>query len=296
MKILKNNVKELVIWMFYLIVIIYIPLEDVTLYIYVVGLIALRILSNTHKLFGRVDVYSEKLKKYVYYLRMLYFISFAVMGIFCKQKKVDHPICYISTLIFILTGIGIVICEVLYLIQRKLENNEAKKRLKEQIEFEEKYDKIIFLGVIYLLSNIKDTALIRKLAYIISNNRIGSYNSHFVNIQDMLKRLKKENYIIEETINMNRGNASILCYSINKLFDNFEINFRLTPEMIYKLDNEKIVNRRKESISTITNDINVINNYLEEFNYKIVVFENDSIHYFVLLNEQQIGKLDELSE
>ncbi len=112
----------------------------------------------------------------------------------------------------------------------------------------------------------------------------------------MLKRLKKENYIIEETINMNRGNASILCYSINKLFDNFEINFRLTPEMIYKLDNEKIVNRRKESISTITNDINVINNYLEEFNYKIVVFENDSIHYFVLLNEQQIGKLDELSE
>lgn len=290
MKILKNNIKELVIWIVYLIEIIFAPLEGESIYIYVIGLIAIRILSNTHKIFIKPKSYSEKMKKEQYYLRILYFVSFALMGIFIKEKRTDNIIFNISGYVFVLTGLFIVIYEVLYLIQRKLENKELEK----QKQFEKKYDKIIFEGDVYIVTNLQNTTLIRRLAYIISNNTIGSYDSNFSNIDEMLKKMKEENYIIEETINMKRGNASSLCYGTNKLLKNSKVDFEITPEMIYKLDNEKITNRRKESMSTIVNDTNVINEYLKEINYKIVVFANYPKCYFILLNEQQIWKLNEL--
>lgn len=166
MKVLKNNIREILIWIVYLIGVIFIPLEGTSIYIYVIGLIAIRTLSNTHKLFAKVNSYSEK--------------------------------------------------------------------------------------------------------------------------------LKKENYIIEQTTNMYRGNASLLCYSINKLLDEFQVDLKITPEMIYQFDDEKIENRRKESLDTIINDTNIINKYLKEFKYKIVVFENYQTYYFALLNEEQISKLNEL--
>lgn len=296
MKLLKNNIIEFVIWIAYLVGIIFIPLGRFFIYIYTIGLIIIRILTNTHKIFYQSNVYSENLKKAEYYLRTIYFSSFALMGTLIQDNKSNSTICYICANIFLLTGICIVICELLYLLQRKLENNESKKILEEQTKFEEKYDKIIFLGDVYTVTNLKDRALIRKLAYIISNFGIGSYDSDFDSIQDMIKILKKENYIIEETINMDRGNVDILCYSMNKLLENSKIDLKIIPEMIYKLDSEKIVNRRKESITTIVNDINVINSYLKDFNCRVIVFENEAIYYFALLNEEQICNLNELCD
>lgn len=289
MKILKNNVKEIGIWIAYFIGIIFIENSfDYT--IYVVGLIAIRILTNTHKLFNSAVAYSEKIKKVEYYLRMVYFISFTVMGFFSKANKTDNPIGTLCATIFIFTGIFIVICEVRYLIQRIYEN----KTLEKQVKFENKYGKNIFNGNLYIVTYIGEMDLIKKLAYIISNRRIESYNSNFVDMEDMMETLKKENYIIEETISMTRGNVDVLCQSVNKLLDNLKVNFKITPEMIYKTDNEKIVNRRKESMSTIINDINIINDYLKDFNYEIAIFDNYAIHYFALLDEKQKVELSEL--
>ncbi len=289
MKILKNNIKEFGIWIAYFIGILFIEKPSIFL-IYTVTLIAIRLISNTHKLFNSTVADSEKIKKDQNYLRLAYFISFAIIGIFIKANKSDNPICFICGVVFILTGLFIVIFEVIYLIQRKIEN----KVLEKQIKFEQKYDQGIFNGVLYIVTNIDDFALIRKLAYIISNYRIGSYNSYFIDIQDMMERLKKENYIIEEDISMERGNVDILCYRVNKLLDNFNIDFKITPEMIYKTDNEKVVNCRRESMSTIINDVNIINNYLKDFNYEIVVFMNDEKLYFALLHEKQKCEIEEL--
>lgn len=294
MKVLKNNIKEILIWIVYLIGVIFIPLEGTSIYIYVIGLVAVRILSNTHKLFVKVSDYSEKLKRNQYYLRMICFISFAILGICIKENTTDDPVGRIATTVFVLTGISIIICEVLYFIQKKIENREVKKIEKEKMKSEEKYGKFIFDGYVYTVTNLDDPAMIRKLAYIISNYGIGSHESYFANTQEMLEKLKKENYIIEQTPNMYRGNASLLCYSINKLLDKFQIDFKITPEMIYQFDDEKIENCRKESLNTIINDTNVINEYLQEFKYKIVVLEDYQTDYFALLNEEQIGKLNEL--
>lgn len=294
MKVLKNNIREILIWIVYLIGVIFIPLEGTSIYIYVIGLIAIRTLSNTHKLFAKVNSYSEKLKKNQYYLRMICFISFAILGIRVKEDKTDDLLSEITATVFVLTGISIIICELLYFIQKKIENKESKKIEEEKIKMEEKYGKFIFDGYVYTVTNLEDRAMIRKLAYIISNYRIGSHESYFDNTQEMLEKLKKENYIIEQTTNMYRGNASLLCYSINTLLDEFQVDLKITPEMIYQFDDEKIENRRKESLDTIINDTNIINKYLKEFKYKIVVFENYQTYYFALLNEEQISKLNEL--
>lgn len=294
MKVLKNNIREILIWIVYLIGVIFIPLEGTSIYIYVIGLIAIRTLSNTHKLFAKVNSYSEKLKKNQYYLRMICFISFAILGICVKEEKTDDLLSEIAATVFVLTGISIIICELLYFIQKKIENKESKKIEEEKIKMEEKYGKFIFDGYVYTVTNLEDRAMIRKLAYIISNYRIGSHESYFDNTQEMLEKLKKENYIIEQTTNMYRGNASLLCYSINTLLDEFQVDLKITPEMIYQFDDEKIENRRKESLDTIINDTNIINKYLKEFKYKIVVFENYQTYYFALLNEEQISKLNEL--
>ncbi len=294
MKILKNNVKEILIWIAYLIGIIFFPLEGTSLYIYVIGLIAIRILSNTHKLFAKVNCDSEKLKRSQYNVRMICFISFAILGICIKENKTDDIVCNITTIVFILSGISIAICEALYFIQKKIENRESKKVEKEKTEFEEKYGEFIFDGYVYTVTNLEDNAIIRKMAYIISNYRLGSHESYFHNIHEMLEKLKKDSYIIKQTNNMYRGNASLLCYSINKLLEKFQIDFKIMPEMIYRFDDEKIKKRRKESLDTIINDTNVINEYLKEFKYRIVVFEDYQTYYFALLNEEQIDKLNEL--
>lgn len=291
MRILKNNVKELVIWILYIIGIIFIPLEQSSLYIYVIGLIVLRILGNTHKLFGQVNFYSKQIKKYEYNFRMVAFVSVAILGILSKEDKTDSLMFDIATITLFFTVIFIFIWELTYLLQKILEEKEKKAQQK----FQNQYDKIIFESDIYILTYITDLALIRKLAYIITDFGIGSERSNFNNLENMIKELKIENYIFEETINMNRGNANILCHKINKLLEFHKINFIITPEMIYKLDNEKIANRRKESISTVVNDINIINNYLEEFNYRVVVLEYYQIHYFALLKEERIWTLNELS-
>ena len=127
MKVLKNNIREILIWIVYLIGVIFIPLEGTSIYIYVIGLIAIRTLSNTHKLFAKVNSYSEKLKKNQYYLRMICFISFAILGIRVKEDKTDDLLSEIAATVFVLTGISIIICELLYFIQKKIENKESKK-------------------------------------------------------------------------------------------------------------------------------------------------------------------------
>ena len=292
MKVLKNNITEILIWIFYLIGVVL--LEGIAIYIYVIGLIALRILSNTHKLFAEVNSYPEKLKRNQYYLRMICFISFAIVVICVKENKTNNLVSNVVGTVFVLAGISIVICEVLYFIQKKIENKELKKLEKETIESEEKYGKFTFDGYVYTVTNLDDTAIIRKLAYIISNYRIGSHESYFANTHEMLEKLKQENYIIEQTANMYRGNASFLCYSINKLLDKFQIDFKISPEMIYQFDDEKIENRRKESLDTIINDTNAINEYLKEFKHKIVVLENYQAYYFALLSEEQVNKINEL--
>ncbi len=120
MKMLKNNIKEIGIWIAYFIGILFI--EKPTIYlVYTVALIAIRLISNTHKLFNSTVLDSEKIKKGQYYLRIACFISFAIIGIFIKTNKSDNPICSICAVVFILTGLAIVIFEVLYLIQKKLE-------------------------------------------------------------------------------------------------------------------------------------------------------------------------------
>ncbi len=86
MKILKNNIKEFGIWIAYFIGILFIEKPSIFL-IYTVVLIAIRLISNTHKLFNSTVADSEKIKKGQNYLRLAYFISFAIIGIFIKAKN-----------------------------------------------------------------------------------------------------------------------------------------------------------------------------------------------------------------
>ena len=93
---------------------------------------------------------------------------------------------------------------------------------------------------------------------------------------------------------MYRGNANILCYNVNKLLDNVGIKLKITPDMIYIKDSEKIANRRLESIDTIVNDLNIINDYLNEYSYELVYINYNELGLLALLNSNQIARIEEL--
>ena len=64
--------------------------------------------------------------------------------------------------------------------------------------------------------------------------------------------------------------------------------------MIYAKDTEKIANRRLESIDTIVNDLNIINDYLNDYNYELVYMNYNELGLLALLNNSQIAGIEEL--
>ena len=64
--------------------------------------------------------------------------------------------------------------------------------------------------------------------------------------------------------------------------------------MIYIKDSEKIANRRLESIDTIVNDLNIINDYLNEYSYELVYINYNELGLLALLNSNQIARIEEL--
>lgn len=65
MKLIKNNIKELLIWILYIIAIIFIPLEA-NINIFVIGVIILRLLCTTEKIFKMPIYFSHKIQKDIY--------------------------------------------------------------------------------------------------------------------------------------------------------------------------------------------------------------------------------------
>lgn len=289
MKIIKNNIKELLIWILYIIAIIFIPLAE-NIHIFVVGVIILRLLCTTDKLFKMPIYFSNKMQKDIYILRTVCFISFSIMGLYIQKNLTDSIVTKISATIFVLSVIFIPILEILYLFQRKAEKNYFNKMKQKENEYKEKYDIIEFTGKSFNLSFIHEENEIRKFAYIITNYAIENCS----NMYDLIKQLKENKYLTELNINMFRGNANALCHSVNKLLDSVGINLSITPNMIYIKDSEKIANRRLESIDTIVNDLNTINDYLNEYNYQLVYMNYNEFGLLALLNSNQIARLEEL--
>lgn len=62
MKLIKNNIKELLIWILYIIAIIFIPLEA-NINIFVIGVIILRLLCTTEKYSKCQFTFHTKYKK-----------------------------------------------------------------------------------------------------------------------------------------------------------------------------------------------------------------------------------------
>ena len=177
-----------------------------------------------------------------------------------------------------------------YVFQRKAEKNYSNKMKQKENEYKEKYDIIKFTGKSFNLSYISQENEIRKLAYIITNSALENCS----NMYDLITQLKENNYLSELNINMYRGNANILCYNVNKLLDNVGIKLKITPDMIYIKDSEKIANRRLESIDTIVNDLNIINDYLNEYSYELVYINYNELGLLALLNSNQIARIEEL--
>lgn len=289
MKLIKNNIKELLIWILYIIAIIFIPLEK-NMNIFVIGVIILRLLCTTEKLFKMPIYFSHQIQKDIYILRTVCFISFSIMGLYIQKNLTDSIITKISATIFVLSVIFIPILEMFYVFQRKAEKNYSNKMKQKENEYKEKYDIIKFTGKSFNLSYISQENEIRKLAYIITNSALENCS----NMYDLITQLKENNYLSELNINMYRGNANILCYNVNKLLDNVGIKLKITPDMIYIKDSEKIANRRLESIDTIVNDLNIINDYLNEYSYELVYINYNELGLLALLNNSQIAGIEEL--
>ena len=205
-------------------------------------------------------------------------------------KFFNSIITKISATIFVLSVIFIPILEMFYVFQRKAEKNYSNKMKQKENEYKEKYDIIKFTGKSFNLSYISQENEIRKLAYIITNSALENCS----NMYDLITQLKENNYLSELNINMYRGNANILCYNVNKLLDNVGIKLKITPDMIYIKDSEKIANRRLESIDTIVNDLNIINDYLNEYSYELVYINYNELGLLALLNSNQIARIEEL--
>lgn len=289
MKLIKNNIKELLIWILYIIAIIFIPLEK-NMNIFVIGVIILRLLCTTEKLFKMPIYFSHQIQKDIYILRTVCFISFSIMGLYIQKNLTDSIITKISATIFVLSVIFIPILEMFYVFQRKAEKNYSNKMKQKENEYKEKYDIIKFTGKSFNLSYISQENEIRKLAYIITNSALENCS----NMYDLITQLKENNYLSELNINMYRGNANILCYNVNKLLDNVGIKLKIIPDMIYAKDTEKIANRRLESIDTIVNDLNIINDYLNDYNYELVYMNYNELGLLALLNNSQIAGIEEL--
>ena len=212
------------------------------------------------------------------------------MGLYIQKNLTDSIITKISATIFVLSVIFIPILEMFYVFQRKAEKNYSNKMKQKENEYKEKYDIIKFTGKSFNLSYISQENEIRKLAYIITNSALENCS----NMYDLITQLKENNYLSELNINMYRGNANILCYNVNKLLDNVGIKLKITPDMIYIKDSEKIANRRLESIDTIVNDLNIINDYLNEYSYELVYINYNELGLLALLNSNQIARIEEL--
>lgn len=289
MNLIKNNIKELLLWILYIIAIIFIPLEE-NMNIFVIGVIILRLLCTTEKIFKMPIYFSHKIQKDIYFLRTMCFISFLIMGLYIQKNLTDSIVAKISSTIFVLSVIFIPILEILYLIQMKLEKNYFNKIKQKENEYKEKYDIIEFKGKSFSLNYISQENEIRKFAYIITNSALENCSDMY----KLIMQLKENKYLTELNINMYRGNANILCYNVNKLIDNVGIKLKITPEMIYIKDNEKIANRRLESIDTTVNDLNIINDCLNEYKYELVYMNYNELGLLALLNNSQIAGLEEL--
>lgn len=287
MKLIKNNIKELLIWILFIIAIIFIPLEK-NMNIFVICVIILRLLCTTEKLFKMSIYFSDKMQKDIYLLRTICFISFSIMVVYLQKNLIDSIVAKISGTIFVLSIIFIPILEIFYILQRKIEKNYFNKMKQKENEFKEKYDIVKFVGKSFDLSCISNENEIRKFAYIITNSALENCS----NMYDLITQLKENNYLIELNINMYRGNANILCYNVNKLLDNVGIKLKITPDMIYIKDSKKIANRRLESIETMSNDLNIINDYLNEYNYELVYIIYNEFGALALLDSNQTAKLN----
>ena len=177
-----------------------------------------------------------------------------------------------------------------YVFQRKAEKNYSNKMKQKENEYKEKYDIIKFTGKSFNLSYISQENEIRKFAYIITNSALENCSDMY----KLIMQLKENKYLTELNINMYRGNANILCYNVNKLLDSVGIKLKITPDMIYAKDTEKIANRRLESIDTIVNDLNIINDYLNDYNYELVYMNYNELGLLALLNNSQIAGIEEL--
>lgn len=289
MKLIKNNIKELLIWILYIIAIIFIPLEK-NMNIFVIGVIILRLLCTTEKLFKMPIYFSHQIQKDIYILRTVCFISFSIMGLYIQKNLTDSIITKISATIFVLSVIFIPILEMFYVFQRKAEKNYSNKMKQKENEYKEKYDIIKFTGKAFSLNYISQENEIRKFAYIITNSALENCSDMY----KLIMQLKENKYLTELNINMYRGNANILCYNVNKLLDSVGIKLKITPDMIYAKDTEKIANRRLESIDTIVNDLNIINDYLNDYNYELVYMNYNELGLLALLNNSQIAGIEEL--
>lgn len=289
MNLINNNIKELLLWILYIIAIIFIPLEE-NMNIFVIGVIILRLLCTTEKIFKMPIYFSHKIQKDIYFLRTMCFISFSIMGLYIQKNLTDSIVTKISGTIFVLSVIFIPILEIFYLIQRKIEKNYFNKMKQKENEYKEKYDIIEFKGKSFNLSYISQENEIRKFAYIITNSALENCSDMY----DLITQLKENKYLTELNINMYRGNANILCYNVNNLLDNAGIKLNITPNMIYMKDNDKIENRRIESIDTTVNDLNIINDFLNEYNYELVYMNYNELRLLALLNNGQIAGLEEL--
>lgn len=289
MKLIKNNIKELLIWILYIIAIIFIPLEK-NMNIFVIGVIILRLLCTTEKRFKMPIYFSHQIQKDIYILRTVCFISFSIMGLYIQKNLTDSIITKISATIFVLSVIFIPILEMFYVFQRKAEKNYSNKMKQKENEYKEKYDIIKFTGKSFNLSYISQENEIRKFAYIITNSALENCSDMY----KLIMQLKENKYLTELNINMYRGNANILCYNVNKLLDSVGIKLKITPDMIYAKDTEKIANRRLESIDTIVNDLNIINDYLNDYNYELVYMNYNELGLLALLNNSQIAGIEEL--
>ena len=289
MKLIKNNIKELLIWILYIIAIIFIPLEK-NMNIFVIGVIILRLLCTTEKLFKMPIYFSHQIQKDIYILRTVCFISFSIMGLYIQKNLTYSIVAKISGTIFVLSVIFIPILEILYLIQMKSEKNYFNKIKQKENEYKEKYDIIEFKGKAFSLNYISQENEIRKFAYIITNSALENCSDMY----KLIMQLKENKYLTELNINMYRGNANILCYNVNKLLDSVGIKLKITPDMIYAKDTEKIANRRLESIDTIVNDLSIINDYLNDYNYELVYMNYNELGLLALLNNSQIAGIEEL--
>lgn len=160
-----------------------------------------------------------------------------------------------------------------------------------------------YFGGFYLDEGEFNLEIMREGIRILSNGEIEIPNSVFENEEKNSQKAYISEYLLQNLDEKSYGvnidmktELEDLVWNINRVIDKKKISInKLTSEQITAFDNSFVKNRRKDSIVTMDNDINIAHNIIEKSGYELINVLSDE-YCLTIVNTDELLKLKQLEE